>query len=118
MKLMLCHLPGTGYWCPLCRRLYVLHAHAYFSYSTDDDKAKADSFHATVQSRFANIAGMKISDISSETIAPHPTPQFEIAFTKSCLPDILPWLIFNRPHDFSILVHPFTSDVVSHAVMP
>lgn len=100
----------------LCRRLYVLHAHSYFPYSTDDDKVKAGKFHAAVQAKFADIAGMKISDISAEAVAPHPMPQFEIAFTKKCLPEVLPWLIFNRPDDYSILVHPFTSDVVSHAV--
>lgn len=95
-----------------CRRLYVLHAHAYFPYSTEDDKAKASKFHAEIQARFADTVGVKISDISPEAIAPHPMPQFEIAFTKYCLQDIAPWLIFNRPDDYSILVHPFTSDVV------
>ena len=97
----------------LCRRLYVLHAHIYFPYSTEDDKAKASKFRAKVQGRFADTIGVKISDISPDAVAPHPMPQFEIAFTKYCLQDIVPWLIFNRPDDYSILVHPFTSDVVS-----
>ena len=43
---------------------------------------------------------------------PHPRPQFEISFTKSHLVDVLPWLMFNRPEEFSILVHPFTAKVV------
>lgn len=98
----------------LCRRLYVLHAHIYFLYSTEDDKAKASKFRAEVQARFAESVGVKISDISPEALAPHPMPQFEIAFTKCCLQDIAPWLIFSRPDDYSILVHPFTSDVVSY----
>ncbi len=97
-----------------CRRLYVLHAHIYFPYSTEDDKAKASNFRAQVQARFAGTVGVKISDISPEAVAPHPMPQFEIAFTKYCLQDIVPWLIFGRPDDYSVLVHPFTSDVVSH----
>ena len=91
----------------------MLHAHIYFPYSTEDDKAKASKLRAAVQSRFAGTVGMKISDISQKAVAPHPMPQFEIAFTKYCLQDVAPWLIFNRPDDFSILVHPFTSDVVS-----
>ncbi|KAL0051860.1 hypothetical protein WJX82_003357 [Trebouxia sp. C0006] len=95
------------------RRLYVLHAHIYFLYSTEDDKAKASKFRAEVQARFAESVGVKISDISPEALAPHPMPQFEIAFTKCCLQDIAPWLIFSRPDDYSILVHPFTSDVVA-----
>ena len=92
----------------------MLHAHTYFPYATTDDKLKADTFHAAVQSQLAAMDGVKISDISPEAVGPHPMPQFETAFTKYCLQDILPWLIFNRPNDFSILVHPFTSDVVSH----
>jgi len=91
----------------------VLHAHIYFPYSTEDDKAKASKFRAEVQGRFAETVGVKISDIFPDAVAPHPMPQFEIAFTKYCLQDIAPWLIFNRPDDYSILAHPFTSDVVS-----
>ena len=98
----------------LCRRLYVLHAHVYFPCSTEDDKAKASKFRAEVQGRFAGTVGVKISDIFPDAVAPHPMPQFEIAFTKYCLQDIAPWLMFSRPDDYSILVHPFTSDVVSH----
>ena len=93
----------------------MLHAHTYFPYVTTDDKLKADKFHAAVQSQLAGMDGVKISDISRDAVGPHPMPQFETAFTKYCLQDVLPWLIFNRPNDFSILVHPFTSDVVSHS---
>ena len=39
-------------------------------------------------------------------------PQFETSFTKFHLVDVLPWLMFNRPEEFSILVHPFTAKVV------
>ena len=99
----------------ICRRLYVLHAHTYFPYANTDDKVKADNFHAAVQSQFSAMDGVEISDISPEAVGPHPMPQFEIAFTKYCLQDILSWLTFNRPSDFSILVHPFTSDVVGHS---
>ena len=60
----------------------MLHAHIYFLYSTEDDKAKASKFRAEVQARFAESVGVKISDISPEALAPHPMPQFEIAFTK------------------------------------
>ena len=91
----------------------MLHAHTYFPYDTADDKAKATKFRAAVQSQFAGIAGVKLSTISPEAVGPHPMPEFELAFTKYCLKDILPWLIFNRPDEYSILVHPFTSDVVS-----
>ena len=91
----------------------MLHAHIYFPYSTDEDKAKATKFRTAVESQFETMAGVKISTISPEAVGPHPMPEFELAFTKYCLKDILPWLVFNRPHEYSILVHPFTSDVVS-----
>lgn len=91
----------------------MLHAHTYFPYSTDEDKAKATKFRAAVQSQFEGMTGVKISTLSPEAIGPHPMPEFELAFTKYCLKDILPWLTFNRPDEYSILVHPFTSDVVS-----
>ena len=91
----------------------MLHAHTYFPYSTDEDKAQATKFRAAVQSQFEGMDGVKISTISPEAVGPHPMPEFELAFTKYCLKDILPWLVFNRPVEYSILVHPFTSDVVS-----
>lgn len=91
----------------------MLHAHTYFPYSTDEDKAKANKFHAAVESQFEGMAGVKISTISPEAVGPHPMPEFELAFTKYWLKDILPWLVFNRPDEYSVLVHPFTSDVVS-----
>lgn len=91
----------------------MLHAHTYFPYDTEDHKAKATKFRAAVQSQCEGMAGVKLSTISPKAAGPHPMPEFELAFTKYCLKDILPWLIFNRPDEYSILVHPFTSDVVS-----
>ncbi|KAL0041076.1 hypothetical protein WJX77_004191 [Trebouxia sp. C0004] len=68
------------------RRLYVIHAHPYFAYSTEADQEKAHKFRAAIK--------------------------FQISFTKYHLVDVLPWLMFNRPEEFSILVHPFTAKPV------
>ena len=79
-----------------CRRLYVLHAHSYFPYSTDEEKVKANKWREAVQSKFADIPGIKIANITPEAVGPHPRPEFETAFTKHHLAVQSPrW--FQRP---------------------
>lgn len=90
----------------------MLHAHSYFRYSTDEERAKANKWREAVQSKFADISGIKIAEITPEAVGPHPRPEFETAFTKHHLAEVLPWFTFNRPDGFSVLFHPFTSDVV------
>ncbi|DBA73344.1 TPA: hypothetical protein ACH3X1_011391 [Trebouxia sp. C0004] len=94
------------------RRLYVIHAHPYFAYSTEADQEKAHKFRAAIKARFADESGVKFGAIQSKALGPHPMPQFQISFTKYHLVDVLPWLMFNRPEEFSILVHPFTAKPV------
>jgi len=77
------------------RRLYVIHAHAYFPYSTEADQEKAHKFQAAIRARFADENGVRIGIISPQAGGPHPMPQFENSFTKSHLVDVLPWLMFN-----------------------
>lgn len=90
----------------------MCHAHVYFPYSTEADKEKADKFQAAIKARFADDKGVRFGAIAPQAAGPHPLPQFETTFTKSHLVDVLPWLMFNRPEGFSILVHPFTAKVV------
>ncbi len=97
----------------LCRRLYVIHAHPYFPYSTEADQEKAHKFLAAIKARFADESGVKFGAIHPKALGPHPMPQFQISFTKYHLVDVLPWLMFNRPEEFSILVHPFTAKPVT-----
>ena len=96
----------------LCRRLYVIHAHPYFPYSTEADQEKAHKFQAAIKARFADESGVKFGTIHPKALGPHPMPQFQMTFTKAHLVDVLPWLMFNRPEEFSILVHPFTAKPV------
>ncbi len=96
----------------LCRRLYVIHAHPLFPYSTKADQEKAHKFQAAIKARFADESGVKFGAIHPKALGPHPMPQFQVTFTKRHLVDVLPWLMFNRPEDFSILVHPFTAKPV------
>lgn len=97
-----------------CRRLYVLHAHTYFQYTTDAEKAKAQEFYAAIQAEFTGNSGVRVGPIVEKATAVHLTPQFETSFTKSNLVHVLPWFMFNRPEGFSILVHPFTEQLVSY----
>ncbi|DBA73393.1 hypothetical protein WJX77_000573 [Trebouxia sp. C0004] len=103
------HLDSTG---EQDRRLYVIHAHTYFPHSTEADQEKAHKFQAAIKARFADERGVRIGTIDPQAGGPHPMPQFETSFTKFHLVDVLPWLMFNRPEEFSILVHPFTAKVV------
>ena len=99
----------------VCRALYVIHAHTYFPYSTQPEQQKANDFLATFKARFADKSGVKFDDINTRDgdTWPHPLPQFEAAFIKAHVADILPWLMFNRPDGFSVLLHPFTAQLVS-----
>jgi aromatic ring-cleaving dioxygenase len=96
--------------------LYVIHAHAYFPYNIEADQEKAHTFQAAIKARFADESGVRIGTIAPQAGGPHPMPQFEVSFTKFHLVDVLPWLMFNRPEEFSILVHPFTARVVGSGV--
>ena len=90
----------------------MIHAHPYFPYSTEADQEKAYEFQAAIKARFADASGVKVGAIHPKALGPHPMPQFQISFTKAHLVDVLPWLMFNRPGEFSILVHPFTAKPV------
>lgn len=109
--------PAVTASCHTRRALYVVHAHTYFPYSTLAEQKKADEFLAVFKAAFADRSGVKFDDISTRGGDgwPHPMPQFETAFTKGHLADILPWLMFNRPDGFSVLLHPFTAQLVSAA---
>lgn len=101
----------------VCRALYVIHAHTYFPYSTQAEQQKANEFFAAFKARFVDKSGVKFDDINTRSgdAWPHPLPQFEAAFIKAHVADILPWLMFNRPDGFSVLLHPFTAQLVSAA---
>ena len=71
--------------------------------------------HAAIKAEFAGNPGVRIGPIVEQPSAVHVTPQFETSFTKPNLVDVLPWLMFNRPEGFSVLLHPFTAELVSEA---
>lgn len=90
----------------------MVHAHAYFPYDTDTEQQAGNDFRSQLQSEFAGDNQVNIGAIARKPVGPHPLPQFEIAFTTPKLAEVVPWLMFNRPDTFSILVHPFTEKLV------
>ena len=89
-----------------------MHAHAYFPYTTEAEKHEADSFRQAFKTEFQDDSSVVVSNIAPKPAGPHPTPQFEMAFTTPKLADVVPWLMFNRPEGFSIIMHPFTDKLV------
>ncbi len=69
-----------------------------------------------MKARFADESGVRIGTIAPQAGGPHPKPQFGVSFTKFHLVDVLPWLMFNRPEEFSNLLHPFNARVVGSGV--
>lgn len=96
----------------LCRKLYLIHAHAYFPYTCEAERQEADSFRSAFATEFQDDSSVLVSAIVPKPAGPHPTPQFEMAFTVPKLAEVVPWLMFNRPGSFSVLVHPFTDKLV------
>lgn len=90
----------------------MIHAHAYFQYTTEAEKAKAQEVHASIKAEFAGNSGVRIGPIVEKPSAVHVTPQFETSFTKPNLAHVIPWFMFNRPEGFSVLIHPFTAELV------
>lgn len=89
-----------------------MHAHAYFPYSTPAEQQAANSFRDQLKSEYSSDKSVNIGAIAPKPVGPHPLPQFEIAFTTLKLAEVVPWLMFNRPESFSMLVHPFTEKLV------
>lgn len=90
----------------------MVHAHAYFPYSTEAEQQAANSFRQQLINEYASNDSINIGGIARKPVGPHPLPQFEIAFTTPGLAEVVPWLMFNRPEAFSVLVHPFTEKLV------
>ena len=90
----------------------MVHAHAYFPYDSSAEQQAGNAFRNQLNSEFAEDNQVNIGAIAKKPVGPHPLPQFEIAFTTEKLAEVVPWLMFNRPDTFSILVHPFTEKLV------
>lgn len=90
----------------------MVHAHAYFPFRTDIEQQAAKSFRRAFMAEFSNDSGIVVSAIDTTVVEPHPLPNIEIAFITPKLAEIVPWLMFNRPEGFSILLHPFTDRFV------
>jgi DOPA 4,5-dioxygenase len=83
------------------------HAHLYF------EPARREEAHG-----LRDAAARALGDVATVypprdlPVGPHPSPMFEIAFTRDALAAVLGWVEANRG-DFTVLVHPETGDDVA-----
>ncbi len=83
------------------------HAHVYFDEQT---KVTGQQLHQQFQHLLAGGALpnlVLVGKLFERPVGPHPTPQFELHFLASALPDIVPLL---KASGLTCLVHPLTAD--------
>lgn len=85
------------------------HAHIY--YGDQVQRQVAADIRDAIETRFDVVLGRW----RDKPVGPHPMPMYQVAFDKSVLPEILPWLMAVRG-PLSILIHCCTgrSDLLDH----
>ena len=99
----------------LCRAVYILHAHVYFREDDADQLESAKHFKAQLEAEFGADGLVKVGPLVEHAQGPHPCGNFELAFTRDQTTDVLLYLQMHRPSSMSVLVHPFTTLLVSHS---
>lgn len=74
------------------------HAHVY--YQSMEQRQLAAEIRASVADRF----NVELGRWRDQPVGPHPLPMYQVAFDKSLLSELLPWLMSVRG-PLSILVH-------------
>lgn len=85
------------------------HAHVY--YQSEEQRALAAEIRESIAARF----DVELGRWRDQPVGPHPQPMYQVAFGKTLLPELLPWLMSVRG-SLSILVHCTTgqSDLLDH----
>ena len=92
------------------------HSHAYFDHTTPERIAQARTFMELVRRTFAGNAGLEVRAFHAAPAGPHPRGSFEVLFRREAFAAYLSWLMFARPREIDILVHPLTrSQVLDHS---
>ncbi|MEH6405368.1 MAG: DOPA 4,5-dioxygenase family protein, partial [Sneathiella sp.] len=88
------------------------HAHIYYDPQNPEDLASAQHLRKLMEEKFAASFG-RWRDVP---VGPHPSAMFQVAFSNSVFPELLPWLMLNC-EGRSILVHPETGhDLDNHSL--
>jgi DOPA 4,5-dioxygenase len=80
------------------------HAHIYYDPATTRDRA--ERLRRRVSEAFPEA---KIGRWHDELVGPHLKSMYQVAFSRSLLATLLPWLLLNRD-GLTILVHPETGN--------
>ena len=85
------------------------HAHVY--YQNSEQRALAAEIRESIAARF----DVELGRWRDQPVGPHPLPMYQVAFDKTLLPELLPWLMSVRG-PLSILVHYTTgqNDLLDH----
>lgn len=78
------------------------HAHVYYDPETRDIAARV---REGLGARFEVLLGRW----HDQPIGPHPKSMYQVAFSPTQFPQVVPWLMLNR-EGLDILVHPETGD--------
>lgn len=93
----------------------VFHSHAYFDHAAQERVAQARAFRELIRRRFAASAHVEVRAFHAAPAGPHPRGSFEVLFTREAFADYVSWLMFARPQEIDVLVHPLTgSQVLDH----
>jgi DOPA 4,5-dioxygenase len=97
------------------RRVWLFHSHAYFDHTSSERVAHARAFMECIRHTFADSPHLEVHSFIAYPIGPHPRGNFEVLFTREAFADYVPWLMFARPDELSILIHPLTrSQTLDH----
>lgn len=100
---------------PESRRVWLFHSHAYFDHRVPQRVAEASAFRQQIARAFAATAHLDVSSFHAGPCGPHPRGSFEVLFTRDVFADYVAWLMFTRPEDVDVLIHPLTrSQVLDH----
>ncbi len=100
---------------PEPRHALRFHSHAYFDYAAPERAEQARAFRELIRRTFATNAHLEVRAFHAAPAGPHPLGSFEVLFTREAFADYVSWLMFARPQEIDILVHPLTgSQVLDH----
>ncbi len=90
------------------RRVWLFHAHTYFDHEAPAQVAEARAFMEVIRRTFSSTRHLEVHSFVPAPAGPHPRGSFEVLFTREVFTEYIAWLMFERPDDLPILIHPLT----------
>ena len=96
-------------------RAWQFHSHAYFDHTAPEQITQARTFMELIRRTFAGDADLEVRRFHAAPAGPHPRGSFEVLFRGEAFAGYVSWLMFARPREIDILIHPVTrSQVLDH----